>query len=78
MNIGTIVKQRREVKRWNQSELADKSTVTQVTISRLEAGMFDPKISTLRGIASALECLVVDLLPDSDKKKQQSSSDTPL
>jgi transcriptional regulator with XRE-family HTH domain len=77
MTIGTIVKQRREAKRWNQQELAAKSTVTQATISRLEAGVFDPKVSTLRSLAAALGCTVVDLLPDSDKKKQKLS-DTPL
>jgi transcriptional regulator with XRE-family HTH domain len=74
MTIGQIVKKKREAKRWNQQELADKSDVTQATISRLEAGVFDPKISTLRSLAAALGCLVVDLLPDNDKKKSRTNS----
>jgi transcriptional regulator with XRE-family HTH domain len=78
MTIGKIVKQRREAKRWNQQELADKADVTQATISRLEAGVFDPKISSLRSIAAALGCSVVDLLPESDKKKQPLRTDTQL
>ena len=76
MTIGTIVKKRREAKRWNQQELADKANVTQATISRIEAENFDPRIGTLRSIATALGCLVVDLLPDTDKKK--SRADTQL
>ena len=80
MTIGKIVKQRREAKRWNQQELADKSTITQATISRIEAGVLDdPKINTLRNLAAALGCTVVDLLPESDKKKQPlRTTDTQL
>ena len=71
MTIGQNVKQRREAKRLTQTELAKKTNgaVTQAMISRIEAGDDNAKIDTLRGIAFALECLVIDLLPDSDKKK---------
>ena len=70
MNIGTLIKQRREAKRWTQTELAEKSgIVTQAMISRIEKGEDNAKIDTLRGIAAALGCSVVDLLPESDKKK---------
>lgn len=78
MTIGQNVKQRREAKRWNQSELAIKSNTTQATISRIEAGDDNAKIDTLRGIAFALDCLVIDLLPESDKKKQKLNTDTQL
>ena len=70
MNIGSLIKQRREAKRWTQTELAEKSgIVTQAMISRIEKGEDNAKIDTLRGIAAALGCSVVDLLPESDKKK---------
>jgi transcriptional regulator with XRE-family HTH domain len=69
MTIGQNVKQRREAKRWNQSELATKANVTQAMISKLEGGDDNPKINTLRSIATALDCLIIDLLPESDKKK---------
>lgn len=66
--IGQIIKKRREAKRWNQQELAAKSTVTQATISRIEAEILnDVKINTLRGLSAALGCTVVDLLPDRDR-----------
>lgn len=71
MTIGTIVKQRREAKRWNQTELAEKASIKQATISRLESGVSDNiTIENLRNLAAALGCTVVDLLPDTDKKKQ--------
>ncbi len=71
MNIGTLIKQRREAKRWTQTELAEKSgIVTQAMISRIEKGEDNAKIDTLRGIATALGCSVVDLLPEKDKKRK--------
>lgn len=71
MNIGTIIKQRREAKRWTQTELAEKSgIVTQAMICRIEKGEDNAKIDTLRGIAAALGCSVVDLLPEKDKRRR--------
>jgi transcriptional regulator with XRE-family HTH domain len=71
MSIAENIKQRREAKRWTQAELAEKSgIVTQAMISRIEKGEDNAKIDTLRGIAAALGCLVVDLLPEKDKKRK--------
>jgi len=71
MSIGLNIKQRREAKRWTQAELAEKSgIVTQAMISRIEKGEDNAKIDTLRGIAAALGCSVVDLLPEADKKRK--------
>lgn len=71
MSIGANIKQRREAKRWTQTELAEKSgIVTQAMISRIEKGEDNAKIDTLRGIAAALGCSVVDLLPEADKKRK--------
>lgn len=71
MSIATNIKQRREAKRWTQAELAEKSgIVTQAMISRIEKGEDNAKIDTLRGIAAALGCSVVDLLPEADKKRK--------
>ena len=70
MSIAENIKQRREAKRWTQAELAEKSgIVTQAMISRIEKGEDNAKIDTLRGIAAALGCSVVDLLTDEDKKR---------
>ena len=70
MSIAENIKQRREAKRWTQAELAEKSgIVSQAMISRIEKGEDNAKIDTLRGIAAALGCSVVDLLTDKDKKR---------
>lgn len=70
MSIAENIKQRREAKRWTQAELAEKSgIVSQAMISRIEKGEDNAKIETLRGIAAALGCSVVDLLTDEDKKR---------
>ena len=71
MSIADNIKQRREAKRWTQAELSEKSgTVSQAMISRIEKGEDNAKIDTLRGIAAALGCSVVDLLTDEDKKRK--------
>ena len=71
MSIAENIKQRREAKRWTQAALAEKSgTVSQAMISRIEKGEDNAKIETLRGIAAALGCSVVDLLTDEDKKRK--------
>ena len=70
MSIAENIKQRREAKRWTQAELSEKSgIVSQAMISRIEKGEDNAKIDTLRGIAAALGCSVVDLLTDADKKR---------
>jgi transcriptional regulator with XRE-family HTH domain len=71
MSIADNIKQRREAKRWTQAELSEKSgIVSQAMISRIEKGEDNAKIDTLRGIAAALGCSVVDLLTDEDKKRK--------
>jgi transcriptional regulator with XRE-family HTH domain len=71
MSIAGNIKQRREAKRWTQAELSEKSgIVSQAMISRIEKGEDNAKIDTLRGIAAALGCSVVDLLTDEDKKRK--------
>jgi len=71
MSIADNIKQRREAKRWTQAELSEKSgIVSQAMISRIEKGEDNAKIDTLRGIAAALGCSVVDLLTDADKKRK--------
>jgi transcriptional regulator with XRE-family HTH domain len=71
--IGQIIKQKREAQQLTQTELAKKAqVVTQAMISRIEAGDENAKIDTLRGIAAALGCSVVDILPPEDKKWRSS------
>jgi len=48
----------------SQRGLAQKSKVTNVTIARIETGVYDPRLSTLRQLAKALKVKVGDLLDD--------------
>ena len=67
LRIGVTVKRLRQFAGMNQQTLADRSGVSQGTISRIERGTIDPdklSIGTLYRIAKAL-----DMLPLSDMLK---------
>jgi transcriptional regulator with XRE-family HTH domain len=51
----------------SQGALARIINRDRTQISALECGEHTPRIETLRLLARALECSVVDLLPDHDK-----------
>ena len=70
MQIGSLLKNKRLDKGLTQKELADSSGVTQSMISKVEKGEFENvSIGILRKLAGALHCAVIDLLPESDKKR---------
>jgi len=70
MQIGDIVKRKRTDLKLTQKGLEERSGVTQSMISKVEAGDADNvSIEILRKLAKALNCSVIDLLPESDKKK---------
>ena len=48
----------------SQRALAKVSKVTYVTIARIETGVYDPRLSTLRLLAKALKVKVTDLLDE--------------
>jgi transcriptional regulator with XRE-family HTH domain len=48
----------------SQRDLGKLSKVTHVTIARIETGVYDPRLSTLRRLAKALKVKVADLLDD--------------
>jgi len=69
MEIGSILKNMRLDKGFTQKELAERSSVTQSMISKVEQGELENiSIAILRKLASSLHCAVIDLLPESDKK----------
>ncbi len=47
-----------------QRDLAIKAKVNFVTIARIESGVFNPRLSTLRALAKALKVKVVDLIDE--------------
>ena len=70
MIIGEIIKRRRTALDMTQVELAEKAKITQAKISQIENGANDNvTIDILRKLAKALNCALVDLLPDKDKRK---------
>ena len=70
MKIGSILKNRRLDKGLTQKELAESSGVTQSMISKVEQGVCENiSIEALRNLAKSLHCPVIDLLPESDKKR---------
>ena len=70
MAIGDILKNRRLEQNITQKELAESSGVTQSMISKLEQGVSENiSIKALRKLAKSLDCPVIDLLPESDKKR---------
>ena len=64
VDVGDAVGLARATRRVSQAELADKTGMDQSDISKIERGIANPSMSTLRKIADALDCkLVVRLEP---------------
>lgn len=61
MSVGGKIKEIRKSKGISQKQLGELLNVTDVMIGQYERGVKNPKISTLRKIASALEVSVVDI-----------------
>lgn len=71
MQIGDIIKRKRLELGLVQKELENRSGVTQSMISKVEGGSAENvSIDVLRRLAKALNCNLVDLLPETDKKKR--------
>ena len=61
--IGRRVLQRRKERRFSQEELADLIAVSRTSITNLEHGRQRIPLHQLAGVADALGCELVDLLP---------------
>ncbi|MCL7422778.1 MAG: helix-turn-helix domain-containing protein [Methylobacter sp.] len=69
MQIGDRIKRKRLERGLVQKELESRSGVTQSMISKVEGGSAENvSIDVLRRLAKALNCPLIDLLPDTDKK----------
>jgi transcriptional regulator with XRE-family HTH domain len=70
MQIGDRIKRKRLERGLVQKELENRSGVTQSMISKVEGGSAENvSIDVLRRLAKALNCPLIDLLPDTDKKE---------
>jgi len=59
--IGRRVRQLREERGWSQLQLAHRAGTTPNVVSRVELGIVEPTLATLRNIAEAFEVEVADL-----------------
>ncbi len=72
--MGTVenIAERMKQKGLSMNQLAHMSGITQAQISRIMSGKSSNlMLTTLRAIAGALGCSVVDLLPEEDKHPRQ-------
>ena len=69
MTLGNRIRSRREELGLNQVELAEKSKLTQASISRIESDIIVPKATTLIVLAIAL-----DLAPNAFLKEERRAS----
>ena len=60
---GRYIKEARDLKKWNQTELAYHAGLAPSVISQIENGKRDPTARTLRKLAAALDVEVGDLFP---------------
>lgn len=69
MTLGNRIRSRREELGLNQIELAEKSRLTQATISRIESDKLIPKATTLIVLA-----ITLDLAPNAFLKDERRAS----
>lgn len=69
MTLGNRIRNRREELGLNQIELAEKSRLTQATISRIESDKLIPKATTLIVLA-----ITLDLAPNAFLKDERRAS----
>lgn len=69
MTLGNRVKERRKELRLTQTELAEKTSLTQTYLSMLERGKFEPTAPTIVSLAVALDLSADELLGISGTKR---------
>lgn len=61
--LGLNIARLRTDRGWSQERLANEAEIRQDTLSRLERGETEPKITTIASICGALHCGYYDILP---------------
>jgi transcriptional regulator with XRE-family HTH domain len=64
-----ILRQIREAQGITQRALAARAGITQAALFRLESGETDPRLSTLRKLAKALNVTVADLIGEGKSRR---------
>lgn len=70
MELGEMIKEKREKLKWSQLRLGDESNVDAAQIGKYERGKIEPKVATLRNIADALGVECGELLDDMPRKRK--------
>ncbi len=65
-HIRNEIRKQRKINDLTQQELADKTTITKQSISRIERGVLSPSLDTLYDLSDALNCSIYELLPRND------------
>lgn len=59
--VGAAMAGRRKQRGYTQAQLAERLSLSQESLSRMEKGLISPKFSRLQDIADALDCSVAEL-----------------
>lgn len=70
MNVGSIIKKKREEMNLSQNQLAKRAGISQAALSSLEAETTKPNIETVFLLAKALNCSVPELLGIDDNNSE--------
>ncbi len=70
MNIGYHVMAWRRRKGFTQDALAQRANLTRPYLSRIESGLVDPALSSLRSLAAAMDVRLGELLDETPEQKR--------
>lgn len=76
MSLGTKIRTLRKERKWSSEHLAERSGVTQSTISDIESNKRSPQLETLEKIASGLDLPLIEILPIEDYFSHSNSLST--
>jgi len=69
--VNNRLRELRAVRRWSQSELADRCGVSRQTINALEAGRYDPSLPLAFTLAEVFESTIESIfIPNRDTRAQ--------
>lgn len=55
MNVGRLIRRRREELNWSQSQLAEAAGTAQSVVSRIESGRLNPTMDMVARLAEAMD-----------------------
>ena len=73
--VGKIIRQKREAKKWTQEQLAAKARISSKHLSRIETGVQQPSLHLLDKIAKAFGSKLQIDIPLKQKTEQQQALD---